>query len=123
MITGGRIKHHLRNNLWKENTTVIIVGYQARNTLGRHLVDGAKTVKIFGEEIPVKARIVTINGFSAHAGKSHLIRYARSAAPRKIFLVHGEPEALKSLKRSLNGALPKTEIIIPEFNSEHPLVP
>lgn len=123
MITGGRIKHHLRNNLWKENTTVIIVGYQARNTLGRQLVDGAKTVRIYGEEIKVKARIVTINGFSAHAGKGHLIRYAKGARPKKIFLVHGEPETLKGLKRSLGGVLPRTEIIVPGFKSEHPLAP
>lgn len=123
MITGGRIKHHLKHNLWKDNTTVIIVGYQASNTLGRQLVNGAKTVKIFGEEIKVRARIVTINGFSAHADKGHLLRYAKAVSPKKIFLVHGEPETQRHLKRSLNGVLPRTEVVIPEFKSEHPLAP
>ncbi len=121
MITGGRIKHHLKHNLWKENTTVIIVGYQARDTLGRKLIEGSKTVRIFGEEITVKARIVTINGFSAHAGKSHLIKYAQLARPQKVFLVHGESDSLQHLKRSLKGVLPRSEIIIPEFKGQYQL--
>ncbi len=121
MITGGRIKHHLKHNLWKEDATVIIVGYQAKNTLGRKLIEGDETVKIFGEEIAVRAKIVTINGFSAHAGRKHLIKYAQEANPRHLFLVHGEPETLKRLKRSIKGVLPRTEVIIPDFKGQYPI--
>ncbi len=110
MMTGGRIKHHLRNLLWKESTTVIIVGFQAQGTLGRKLVDGADTVRIFGEPVAVKARIFTINGFSAHAGRSHLLRFAKKASPKQILLVHGEPYATTSLKKTLERALPRTRV-------------
>ncbi len=113
MMTGGRIKHHLKHLLWKENTTLIIVGFQAEGTLGRRLVDGADEVKIFGEPIAVKARIVTINGFSAHAGRTALIQYAKKAKAKKIFIVHGEPYAAKILAKTLKKSLPKSEIHIP----------
>ncbi len=110
MMTGGRIKHHLRNLLWKETTTLVIVGFQAQGTLGRRIVDKADTVRIFGEEIPVKARIFTINGFSAHADRSHLLEFARKAAPEQIVLVHGEPDASGSLKKTLERLLPRTRV-------------
>lgn len=99
MCTGGRILHHLRHNLWRPETHVLIVGFQAEGTLGRQLVDGRKKVHIFGEEIVVRASIHTLNGFSAHAGQSELVEWLSCAAhlrPR-LFLTHGEPKAQEAL--------------------------
>ncbi len=115
MMTGGRIKHHLKHNLWKENTTLIVVGFQAMGTLGRKLVDGAKEVRIFGEPVAVRARIYTINGFSAHADRSNLIQYAKAARPEKLFIVHGEPHAQGALRKTLAKLLPHTEIYLPRL--------
>ncbi len=102
MCTGGRILHHLKHNLWRRGTDVIIVGYQAIGTLGRALVDGAKQVRIFGEDIAVAARIHTLGGFSAHAGQSQLLTWAgQFSNPRpRLCLVHGEPEKMQALKRA-----------------------
>jgi metallo-beta-lactamase family protein len=102
MCSGGRILHHLKHNLWRRGTDVIIVGYQAIGTLGRALVDGAKHVRIFGEEIAVAANIQTLGGFSAHAGQSQLLRWAgqfREPRPR-LCLVHGEPEKMRVLQKA-----------------------
>ncbi len=103
MCTGGRILHHLRHNLWKNNAHVVFVGFQGRGTLGRQLVDGAKRVRIYGETIAVKARIHTINGFSAHAGRSDLLRWHDhfTKGNPKTILVHGEEEAMKALARAI----------------------
>lgn len=94
MCEGGRILHHLRHNLWRPSTDVVIVGFQARGTLGRALVGGAKNVRIFGESVAVKARIRTLGGFSAHAGQTELVEWVgplvRSGA--RVALVHGEEE-------------------------------
>jgi metallo-beta-lactamase family protein len=101
MCTGGRIMHHLKHNLWREKTHVVIVGYQATGTLGRALVDGATRVKIFGDEIAVKAQIRTLGGFSAHAGQDQLLSWAgnfQSPRPR-LCLVHGETDAMQSLQQ------------------------
>ncbi|PMR73181.1 MBL fold metallo-hydrolase RNA specificity domain-containing protein [Billgrantia endophytica] len=102
MCNGGRILHHFRYNLAKASTRVIIVGFQAAGTLGRQLVDGAERVKVFGEELAVKARIHTIGGFSAHAGQRDLVAWAGAFrnAPR-IYLVHGEPGAQQRLQETL----------------------
>ena len=75
MCTGGRILHHLKHGLWKPETVVMIVGYQVAGSLGRQLVDGAKSVRIHGEPIAVKAQIKTLNGFSAHAGQTELMKW------------------------------------------------
>jgi len=102
MCTGGRIRHHLKHNLWKPESQVVIVGYQARGTLGRRLVDGAEIVRIFGEEIRVNARIHTVGGLSAHADQAGLINWYRAftdAPP--VYLVHGEPEAQAVLARTI----------------------
>jgi metallo-beta-lactamase family protein len=99
MCTGGRILHHFRHNLSKPNTTVLIVGYQGHGSLGRMLVDGKKTVTIFGEKIPVRASVHTFGGLSGHAGQSDLLRWFDSLAgssPR-VFLTHGEERARKPL--------------------------
>ena len=95
MCTGGRIKHHLRHNLWKPETSVLIVGYQAEGTLGRRLVDGAPSVNIFGEQIAVRAQIHKLGGFSAHAGQSDLLQWFNALAPvrPKVVLTHGEEKA------------------------------
>jgi metallo-beta-lactamase family protein len=95
MCNAGRIQHHLRHNLWKPETSVLIVGYQAVGTLGRKLVDGVSSVKIFGERISVRAQIHKLGGFSAHAGQSELLRWFNSLAPirPKLVLTHGEDNA------------------------------
>lgn len=106
MCSGGRIKHHLKHNLWKENTSVIFVGYQAAGTLGRQIVDGAKRVRIYGEEVAVKARIYTINGFSAHADQSGLMKFLRSNKNlESVYLIHGEPEIMKEFKHKIKEEL------------------
>jgi len=95
MCDGGRIRHHLRHRLANPRTTILIIGFQAAGTLGRRLVDRPPFVRIFGEEIPVRAEIVTLGGFSAHADQSALLAWLRGfrAAPGAVHLVHGEPEA------------------------------
>ena len=104
MCTGGRIRHHFKHNIWKRNAHVIIVGYQAIGTPGRALVDGASTFRIGGDEIAVKAQIHTLGGFSAHASQSQLVdwlQHFKKPHP-KLFLVHGEAEAKKTLKEHLS---------------------
>jgi metallo-beta-lactamase family protein len=118
MMTGGRIKHHLKHLLWKESTALIIVGFQAEGTLGRKIIDGAKTVHIFGEPVAVRARIYTINGFSAHAGRGHLAAFAKAAAPRNIFIVHGEPRSSNALAEQIGKYLPEARIFIPEIGQK-----
>jgi metallo-beta-lactamase family protein len=92
MCSGGRILHHLRHNLADPRTHVVIVGYQGQATLGRRLVDGARYVSIFGRDVPVRARIHTLGGFSAHAGQTGLLNWVAPLAPSKptVFLTHGE---------------------------------
>jgi metallo-beta-lactamase family protein len=103
MAETGRILHHLRNHVGEPQNTVLIVSWQAPNTLGRRLADGEKSVKIFGEWFPVRARVETINGLSGHAGRDLLIRWATALKPRvkNVFLVHGEPESSAALRESL----------------------
>ncbi len=102
MCTGGRIKHHLKHNLWREENSVIFVGYQAKGTLGRAIVDGAKSVKIYGEEIAVKAKIYTINGFSAHADQPVLEKWVSNFENLiNTYIIHGEPEAQEAFKEKL----------------------
>jgi metallo-beta-lactamase family protein len=99
MCTGGRIKHHLVNNITKEEATVLFVGYQAFGTLGRYIVDGAKTARILGQYYPVRARIAQVHGFSAHADRDELIKWLSSLGkpPRRVFVTHGELKASKNL--------------------------
>jgi metallo-beta-lactamase family protein len=92
MCTGGRIKHHLVRNITRPASRILFVGYQAEGTLGRQIIDGAASVRILGQVLPVKARIERISGFSAHADKAELLRWAgaQSVPPRRAFVVHGE---------------------------------
>ncbi len=116
MCDVGRIKHHLKHNLWNSNNTILFVGYQAPGTLGRKIVEGAKKVKIFGEEIVVNAKIEYIEGYSGHADQEWLLNFVYSffQKPKQIILVHGEKEAQKELKEKI---IEKTNIpvTIPKY--------
>jgi metallo-beta-lactamase family protein len=105
MCDGGRIRHHLRQRLPDSRTTVLFIGYQAAGTLGRKLVDGAPAVRIFGEEIPVRATIASLDGFSAHADQAALLAWSNGSRrpPGRIYLVHGEPDASAALAAKLGG--------------------
>ena len=122
MCEVGRIKHHLKHNLWNPNSTILFVGYQAPGTLGAKLVSGEKKVKIFGEDIVVNARIEYIEGYSGHADQEGLLNFVYSfiTKPKHIFLVHGEPEGQKVLKEKL---LETTDIpvTIPEYGEDYKL--
>jgi metallo-beta-lactamase family protein len=96
MCTGGRVLHHLRHNLWRTTSSVIFVGYAANGTLARKIIDGATHVHLYGEEIPVRANIQTINGFSAHADQAELLAWHRQTGePERTFLVHGEEKTMR----------------------------
>ncbi len=106
MCDGGRIRHHLKHNLWRRSAHVMIVGYQVHGTPGRALVDGAKTLRIVGEDIAVNAKIHTLGGFSAHAGQQQLLDWAANfkKANPAIYLIHGEDEAKDILQQKLREA-------------------
>ena len=120
MCEVGRIKHHLKHNLWNPNSTILFVGYQAPGTLGRKIVDGAKTVKIFGEEIAVNARIEYIEGYSGHADQEWLMNFIYSYInkPKHIFLVHGEAEGQIILKNKILEDL-NIPVTIPEYGETY----
>ena len=122
MCEVGRIKHHLKHNLWNPNNTILFVGYQAPGTLGRSIVDGAKKVKIFGEEIAVNARIEYIEGYSGHADQEWLLNFVYSFInkPKHIFLVHGEPEGQRVLKEKIIETI-KIPVTIPDFGNVYEL--
>ena len=116
MCTGGRIIHHFKNRLWNPKNAVIFVGYQAVGTLGRHIVDGARWVKIFHEDILIKANIHTINGFSAHADQNEIIKWISQIEDlHRIYLVHGEEDKQVILRSVIENALgKKAHIVEPE---------
>ena len=103
MCDAGRIRHHLKHNLFRADSTIVFAGYQAIGTLGRALTDGVKKVKLFGEDVRVNADIVQIDGFSGHADKDELIAWAQAITPKphRIFLVHGEDSAIEALRDAL----------------------
>jgi metallo-beta-lactamase family protein len=107
MCDAGRIKHHLRYNLRRRECTVLITGFQAAGTLGRRLVDGAKTVRIFGQDVPVRADIYTIGGLSAHADRDALLGWLRHfrQPPRRTFVVHGEVSTAEAFAEALRSGL------------------
>ncbi len=122
MCEVGRIKHHLKHNLWNPKSTILFVGYQAPGTLGYSIVNGAKTVKIFGEEIAVNARIEYIEGYSGHADQELLMNciYSYIKKPKHIFLVHGEPESQDILADKIEQET-KIGVTIPEFGETYEL--
>jgi metallo-beta-lactamase family protein len=101
MCTGGRVRHHLQHNLGREDSSIVFVGYAAIGTLARQIIDGAKKVNIFGEDIPVRARIYTINGFSAHADQAELLAWQKQTGAKRTFLVHGEEDAMSQFAAHL----------------------
>jgi metallo-beta-lactamase family protein len=122
MCTGGRIVHHLKNNLYRDDAHVVFVGYQARGTLGRRLVEGAKSVHVAGEEVAVNATLHTINGFSAHADRRDLLAWAENFRTSPTFFVtHGEEEAAGALAEALQEK--GFNAIIPSLGQEFELKP
>jgi len=118
MCTGGRVRHHLKHNLWRRDCSIVFVGFAARNTLARRIIDGAETVRIFGEDIPVRARIYTIGGFSAHADQAELLAwYRKTGSPRTTFLVHGEEDAMRGFAEQLGDV----HVEMPETGQVYPL--
>lgn len=116
MCTGGRVRHHLRHNLAHSDCSVIFVGFAAQGTLARIIIDGARSVRLWGKEIPVKAKIHTINGFSAHAGRTELLAWHRQTGkPEITFLVHGEQEE----KESFAKALKHTRVEMPKLHQRY----
>jgi len=116
MMQGGRILHHLRNRIEDQRNTVLITGWQAPGTLGRKLVEEQESVRIFGEEFQVKARVETLTGFSGHADREGLIDFVRVMAkqPQQTFIVHGEQDSAESLAESLRKELALAKVVIPE---------
>ncbi len=123
MCDAGRVRHHLKHNLYRADATVLFAGYQAVGTLGRLLVDGVKKVRLFGEDVRVNAHIVQSDGFSGHAGKDELIAWAGgiSPKPRRVFLVHGEESALESLEAALDAR--GYCVTVPPLGGEYALTP
>jgi len=118
MCTGGRVRHHLKHNLWRKRASVVFVGYAARGTLARQIIDGASRVRIFGEDIPVRASIHTIGGFSAHADQAELLEWhAATGSPQRTFLVHGDPEAMEAFAAKLGD----TRVEMPALHQSYDL--
>ena len=122
MCDVGRIKHHLKHNIWNPKSTILFVGYQAPGTLGYSIVNGAKKVTIFGEEFAVKARIEYIEGYSGHADQEWLMNFVYSfiSKPRHIFLVHGEEESQEVLEQKIETEA-KLPVIIPNYGETYEL--
>ncbi|MDR1194670.1 MAG: MBL fold metallo-hydrolase [Peptococcaceae bacterium] len=123
MCDAGRIKHHLKHNLWRPESTVLFVGYQAEGTLGRRILRGESAVRIHGEDIAVKAEIREIADFSAHADQQGLVDWLGGfdrELPKQVFLVHGEPAAMLSLRGRIEGEL-GLPVTLPEMGAEYDL--
>lgn len=122
MATGGRVLHHLRHRLPDPRTTVLLVGYQAEGTRGRLLQDGATSVKIFGEEVPVRAHVETVHGLSAHADADGLMRWLRTVArpPRRVFAVHGDPGPAHALAERIRREL-GWDALVPAYRDRLPI--
>jgi metallo-beta-lactamase family protein len=122
MATGGRVLHHLRRRLPDPRSTVLLVGYQAAGTRGRKLEEGARWIRIFGADVPVHARVESVPRLSAHADADELLRWLRTAArpPRRLFVVHGEPEAAAALATRVRTEL-GWEVGVPAYLDRVPL--
>jgi len=124
MCTAGRIKHHLKHNLWREGASIVMVGFQAMGTTGRKIVEGAKAVKIFGENVSVKAKVYTIGGFSAHADQKDLLEWVSHFTESKprVFVIHGEPTSSEALATRIREAL-GFEVHVPTWKEKLMLKP
>lgn len=122
MCDAGRIRHHLKHNLWNRKSSIVFVGYQAEGTLGRMILDGAKEVTLFGEKVQVNAKIYNLEGFSGHADKNGLLAWLKGfqKEPKHIFLVHGEPEAKEAFAETVEKELGYHPIVV-KGNSEYVL--
>ncbi|HHH39486.1 MAG TPA: MBL fold metallo-hydrolase [Sedimenticola sp.] len=115
MCTGGRVRHHIKHNIWRQDSSMVFVGYAAHGTLARRIIDGAETIRLFGEEMPVRARIYTIGGFSAHADRDELLAWHQAAGnPEQTFLVHGDEEAMQGFATLLQD----TRVTLPALHQE-----
>ena len=112
MATGGRVRHHLKHNISREECSVIFVGFAAKGTLARQIIDGQNPVHILGDDIPVRARIHTINGFSAHADQAELLKWHGHTGAARTFLTHGEEGAMQAFASRLG----KTQVRMPRLN-------
>ena len=119
MCTGGRVRHHLIHNLWGRKNSIVFVGFAAHGTLARRIIDGTEKVRIFGEDIPVRASIHTIGGFSAHADQAELLAWhGKTGNPKRTFLVHGEEECMNIFAKKLKN----TQVEIPELHQTYDLL-
>jgi metallo-beta-lactamase family protein len=116
MCTGGRIKHHLVQNITRPESTILFVGYQAEGTLGRQILEKPNEVRILGAFFPVRARIEKINGFSAHADKDELLRWVSgfTKPPKRIFVVHGEEQPAQAFAETLKEKF-STDVLVPDY--------
>jgi metallo-beta-lactamase family protein len=119
MCTGGRIKYHLANNISRPQSSIMFVGYQAVGTLGRQIVDGAKKVRILGQQYSVKANIVQVHGFSAHADRFELLTWLKGlqSPPRKVFVIHGEAESASNFADYLRRQT-GWDVFVPAYQDE-----
>ena len=124
MCNAGRVKHHLRHNLWRPESCVVFVGFQAMGTPGRKIVDGAKSIRLLGEDINVAARVFTIGGFSSHAGQSQILEWLTHFKVNhpQVFLVHGEQKALTILAGLIKDRF-GLKVRIPQYLEEYTLEP
>ena len=123
MCTAGRIKHHLKHNLWREGASIVIVGFQAKGTTGRKIVDGAKQVKVFREDVAVRAKVFTIGGFSAHADRNDLLEWVSHFESRPgVFVVHGEPSASEALAGAIRERF-QLDVRVPKWKERLTLMP
>ena len=125
MCEGGRIRHHLKNNLHRRDSTILFVGFQAQGSLGRVILDGADTVRISGSDIRVRAQIRQIDSYSAHADQSELLDWIEERQPisGSLFLTHGESAAIEELRRLLQQRRPELSIRVPEIGETYALAP
>jgi len=115
MCTGGRVRHHIKHNIWRQDSSMVFVGYAAHGTLARRIIDGAEIIRLFGEEIPVRARIHTIGGFSAHADRDELLAWHQTTGnPGQTFLVHGDEESMQAFAVLLRN----TRVTLPALHQE-----
>jgi|LGOV01.1.fsa_nt_gb metallo-beta-lactamase family protein len=120
MCNAGRIRHHLKHNLWKKNSSIVFVGYQGEGTLGRLIKEGEKEIRLFGEDIYVQANIESVEGFSGHADQRGLMEWLKGfkEAPKKVFIVHGESDARDVFSKKIEDEL-GFSTVVPKMNSEY----